>query len=210
MKLRYVELEPSRIFNWLGPENVTAFHHAKLWKDKWWEPEIIELRTEFARIWIEEFDKITNHFSLLEDAIQKNGIKRPVSAVSGPMRNVRLDKVKHGFVRFYPPEYQSRIDEVIYTQPFGGSRVTIAQKNGFKVPCVVHDFSNLFPDAPRVTKDNFRKWFGSDYSFSNALPHIRIRQHSHIKKGRYRQMNGDTRNAQKTAARRTKERMGIR
>lgn len=209
MKLRYVELPPSRIFNWLGPENVTALNTVKEWAPFRWDPEIIKLRNEFSRIWTEEFDKITNHFTLLEQSIREKGILSPVSCVSGPPRDQFLRKTMPTQFR-HPPEFLSHPEDVIYTQPFGGSRVSIAKKLDLPmIPCVVHDFSNLFPNAPQVTQQNFRKWFPEGYSFLASTPHIRLSRHSHISNGRYIGMNQATRDAQRLAAKRTKQRMGF-
>jgi len=209
MKLRYVELEPSRLFNWLGPENVTAFGHVKQWRPTWWEVETVELRNQFAKLWTEEFDKITQHFSTLEASIRKVGLQRPVSTISGCPRDQFLRKPSKELLQFFPPQYHTCPDTLVYTQPFGGSRVTIARRLGIRVPCVVHDFSNLFPNAPEVTRGNFRQWFGTDYSFSSATPYVRLSRHSHIPKGRYNSINNATREAQRTAAARAKAQMGL-
>lgn len=209
MKLRYVELPPSRIFNWLGPENVTALNTIKEWAPIRWDPEIVKLRNEFGRIWTEEFDKITQHFTLLEQSIRKKGILSPVSCVSGPPRDQFLRKTMPTQFR-HPPEFLSHPNDAVYTQPFGGSRVSIAKKIGLPlIPCVVHDFSSLFPDAPEVTQRNFHKWFNTDYHFLSSTPYIRLGRHSHISNGRYGAMNQATRDAQRLAANRTKQRMGF-
>ena len=44
MKLRYVELPPERIFNWLDPFNVTAKWACKAITGDWWSPENVEIR----------------------------------------------------------------------------------------------------------------------------------------------------------------------
>lgn len=209
MRLCYVELPPERIFNRLGIENLTAWLQlgSKL-GDEWWTPEVIEIRQEFARIWIEVFDEKTGHFSSLEKSIRESGLLRPVSAVSGPPRGQRLSKPNKSS-RMFPPPEQIPIEEVVYTQPFGGSRVTIAQKLNLTVPCAVHDFSNLFPKAPEITAGNFRKWFGNEYTFSPSLPHLRLRKHSHIKNSKYDAMNNHTRSAQRHASRVAREKLGF-
>lgn len=206
--LRYIELPPERIYNWLDQFNCTAWLNVKSWHDTWWEPETVSLRKQFAMIWREEFDKITGHFSKLEHSIAQEGIITPVSCVSGPPRDQFLNAATNNIPAHVPPEYQDNINDLIYTQPFGGSRVIFAHKFHLNVPCVVHDFSNLFPDAPLVTSENYQQWFGGYYRFTSQTPHIRLQLHHHLS-GRYNGMNQDTRNAQREANKITKERMGV-
>lgn len=205
MKLKFVKLNPNDIFNWTGPENVTAWCAFPELQDRWWEPDSIELRREFAETWINEFDKITNHFKNLTSSIRYNGILTPVSCVSGPIRDVYLKVAKDSPVP-HPPHLHNNLDKVIYTHPFGGSRVVIAKQLELKeIPVVVHDFSNLFPNAEEVSSKNYRKWFPNGYAFVNAPPYIRLLKHSHMRDGLYCSMNDNTRKAQRLASQRAKE-----
>ena len=195
MKVRYVELPPKRIFNWLNPFNVTAKWACKAITDDWWSDKNIEIRQYFAKCWTEEFDKITGHFTDLEESIKEKGILTPISTQSGPPRGTYL-KPHH-----FPPEEQHDLTEVISTFTFGGSRLTIAIKLGIEeVPCIVHDFANLFPDAPEVTRSNCSTWFGGEYLFSDKPPCLRIKHMSHIKNKKYNALNKSTRMAQEKAA----------
>lgn len=209
MKLRYVELPPERIFNSLGIENRTAWSNLgkHIGANKWWTEEGIGLRREFARLWIKYFDEQTGHFSLLEESIKKHGLQRPVSAISGPARDKFLRKMSPARPAYFPQE--QALNEIIYIQPFGGSRITIAQRLGLIVPCAVHDFSNLFPNASEITSKNFRKWFGNEYMFTSGLPHLRVRKQSHIKNSKYAAMNQHTRVAQKRASQLAIQKLGF-
>jgi len=143
------------------------------WHDSWWSPETRELRRKFAAHWREEFDKTMNHFSGLRDSMKEHGMISPVSLIGGPPR----DKFLHNPIEVaghIPPEYQAEPDLLLMTQPFGGSRVTIAQELRMDaIPCVIHDFTNLFPNAPLVTKTNYQDWFGRQYMFASTPPYIR-------------------------------------
>ncbi len=204
VKLRYVELEPNRIFNWLNPMNVTCWCAYHGWQDTWWEPETVKRREEFGRIWTEEFDKITGHFSKLEESILTDGVRHPINTVSGRLRDAYLNNPGDSLVAF-PPEYHSNINETIYTHTFGGSRLTIAQRHDIVIPCVVHDFENLFEDCEEVTRDNYKKWFSDNYSFAPSTPYLRLQRHSHIEEAKYSGMNNNTRLAQREATRLAKE-----
>ncbi len=204
--LRYVELEPDKIFNWLDPMNITcwlAFHE---WHDTWWSDETVKMRKEFGKIWTEEFDKITGHFSKLEESILKDGILHPVSTVSGQLRDVLLNKKVESPIVF-PPHYYKDISKSVYTHTCGGSRVTIAQRHNIKVPCAVHDFENIFNTSEQITAGNYKKWFGNNYTFVSSTPYIRVRTHSHIEDKKYSGMTADTKAAQKTATANTKEKI---
>ena len=195
MKLRYVEISPDKIFNWLDPFNVTAKWACKAITDDWWSERNILIRKEFANTWTTEFDKITGHFSDLEESIKEKGILTPICLVSGPPCGSYL-KPHH-----FTPMMQKDLSHALFTQTFGGSRLTIANKLKIeKVPCIVYDYANMFPDEPEVNKDNYSKWFGNEYGCSGNPPLIRMRHSSHIKNKKYDGMNGATRNAQNKAA----------
>lgn len=210
--LRYVELSPSRIFNWLAPENVTCWLNVPQWRNTWWEPETVEKRTIFASIWTLAFDEITGHFSALRKSIEQNGVQRPISTVSGAIRGrLMTDGIVPGLEECIPPEYRKDASELIYTQPFGGSRLSLAVELGIeKIPCVVHDFSNLFPDAVEVTRRNYGEFFGNDYTFVDQAPNIINRQHIHMDtKSKYISMNQNTRVAQRKATEIAKRELNV-
>ena len=195
MKLRYVEISPDKIFNWLDPFNITAKWACKAITGEWWSERNILIRKEFANTWTTEFDKITGHFSDLEESIKEKGILTPICVDSGPPRGKYL-KPHH-----FTPMMQKDLSHALFTHTFGGSRLTIANKLRMeKVPCIVYDYANMFPDAPEVTSGNYKQWFGNEYGCSGNPPQIRIRHSSHIKNKTYDGMNGATKNAQNKAA----------
>lgn len=193
MKLRYVELPPERIFNWLDPFNVTAKWACKAITGDWWSKENVAIRRHFADTWTKAYDDITGHFTDLEESIKEKGILTPIQADSGPPRGTYL-KPFH-----YPPG--TDLSTAVNTLLFGGSRLTIAEKLGIeKVPVAVHDYANVFPDAPEITQRNFKRWFKNEYAWSPRAPHLRIVRSSHIKNKKYDGMNTNTKRAQQDAA----------
>jgi len=199
MILRYVELEPSQIYNRLAIENHTCWGNVTQWRDTWWDAETVKLRNEFADIWREEFDKVHPHFCKLEQSMKEIGILSPISLISGPPRDKFLQTPNYKATGHIPPQYYSDYDSLLMTQPFGGSRITIAEKLGIeKIPCVVHDFSNLFPDAPEVTRQNYKDWFDGNYIFNSSPPHVRDGS-----------MNNQHRQAQSEATRIAKGKMNV-
>jgi len=208
VKLRYVELEPDRIFNWLNPMNITCWNAYPEWHDTWWYSETVEKRVLFGKIWTEEFDKTTGHFSKLEESILKDGIHHPINTASGRLRDVLLKKEVDSPIVF-PPKCYENINDTIYTHTFGGSRLTVAQKHNIKVPCVVHDFSNLFTNEHQVTIKNYKEIFNDNYRFVHSTPYVRLSKHSHIPDGKYNGMTGDTKAAQRTATENAKGKMNV-
>jgi len=208
VKLRYVELEPNKVFNWLDPKNITCWLACHDWHDTWWSEETIKLREEFSKIWSEEFDKITGHFSRLEESILKDGILHPISTVSGQLRDVLLNKKVDSPIAF-PPEYYNDITKSIYTHTCGGSRLTIAQRHNIMIPCAVHDFENLFENEAEITAGNYKKWFGDNYMFVGSTPYIRVRTHTHIQDSKHSGMTPATKQAQLTATAKAKEMMNV-
>lgn len=209
--LRYVELPIARIFNWLAPKNVTCWLNVPEWRDTWWSEETVELRNQFEHYWIEAFDDITGHFTKLRESIKKDGILRPVSTVSGIMRGRNMASDKCKAVAYAPPEYHNNIDNLVYTQPFGGSRIVVAEELGIDMmPCVVHDFTNIFSNAPEVTATNYRTWFGDEYMFRASAPRLIVRHQSHLMNDKqFSMMNDHTRKAQKRATAFAKEKLNV-
>jgi hypothetical protein len=195
MKLRYVEIPTEKIFNWLDPFNITAKWACKAITGDWWSEENVAIRRFFADTWTKELDKITGHFTDLEESIKEKGILTPLSIDSGGPRGSYL-KPFH-----FPPEMQNDLANALHTVNFGGSRLTIAQKLGIEtVPCAVHDYANMFPNEPVITQKNFQKWFGKDYFFSPSPPCLRIKHMMHIKNPKYRALHTKTKKAQQDAA----------
>lgn len=204
MKIRYVTLHPSRIYNWLGIENCTAWLNVHQWQNTWHTLETIELRNQFAKVWIEEFDKITGHFSSLRESISKNGIQDPISLVGGHPRDQFLNKISTE-LRHVPIQWQNNLKELLYTHPFGGSRLTIAAELNLPVTAIVYDFAKQFPNEPEITQYNCQQYCGKNYKFFNHLPNVRVIRQSHIKDSKFNSMNNSTREAQRSATKRTKE-----
>jgi len=208
IKLRFVELKPNRIFNLLDPKNLTCWLACPALHDNWNEPKTLELREEFGKFYTEEFDRITQHFTKLEKSILKDGILHPINAASGSLRDATLRGIDVSDV--FPFKTNNDIKNAVYSHTFGGSRLTIAQKHNIMVPCVVHDFSNLFEDCEEVTINNFQKWFGhSNYMFIDQLPRVRLKTHCHINDTRYNGMTGQTKFAQKDAIACAKEKIDV-
>ena len=201
--LRYVDLPLTDVFNMLDPMNqMCAGAFWEHWGLNWWNPHIIEKRKKFREFYIEKHDQITQHFSLLEQSIKKEGIKRPLCVVTGPCRDKFLQNPKKHVYNFFPSHMISNPRNAVYTHTHGGSRLYIAEKLGLQtIPCAVHDFANLFPDAVEITRDNFRLWYDNDYVWVSQH-NIRLvnRRHYHIThKSVYSAMNNHTRKAQKQA-----------
>ena len=203
VKLRFVELYPYEIFNWLDPMNITAWNAFPEFHNRWWDKNIIEIRKQFGKFWTEEFDKITGHFTKLEESILKDGIHHPVCIVSG----IPKDDYFKCDLYLFPESQLKKKEKMLHSRVFGGSRLSIAQKHNLKVPCVVHDFSNIFEDNEEITEKNYNKYFGNNYNYASSIPRIRLRQHSHIKNGKYAMFTQETRNAQQIALKKAKERI---
>lgn len=210
IKLKYIELEASRIFNWLAPENITSWFLLTDKHDQFWDENVIELRKQIGYLWREEFDNITGHFTQLEQSIKENGIQHPICLVSGPVRDVHMQSELS--IDRLPPKYQNDPSQVLCTMTFGGSRVYFAQKFDLKIPCVVYDFKNLFPDAETVTAKRITELFGSNYgtiSQPNLPPRIILKKHSHISSGIYNGMTQETKTAQSLATERLLKRIKL-
>lgn len=141
MIFRYGEIPLDLIFNWLAPQHVMAWHH---WstdehKRRWWEPEIIRRRIRGEELFMEKFDSATGHYTSLKKSVEDSGFLDPVKLITGiPMDPYMLTRYPSTVI---PPA--AAPDEILHTHIFGGSRVYVAQKLGYKtVPGLIWDFSS--------------------------------------------------------------------
>ena len=167
MQLIITQLNVNDIFNWMAPENVTAWNFlGHKYGDSWFEDSVVKMRQRYAALWIEKFDQLTGHFTQLRESINKDGILSPISVVTGPWRSW-----KTGY--YVDDQRPFPSDKETWTSPFGGSRLMVAIELGIKtISCVVHDYLYKY-EGDNVSQENYRKLFGSQYHFSHSAPHIR-------------------------------------
>lgn len=199
--VRYVELEPERVFNTLNPMNQMC---AKLfwdeWGDTWWEPETIEKRKFFANCYKQKHDDITGHYTKLRESINQEGLKHPILAVTGTWRDARLKEIFDVPV-WFPPEMIANPSEAIYVHTHGGSRMIVAEEMGMeKIPCAVIDFEHKFNDAPEINSGNLERYYGKNYTWTSMNVKIVNKVQYHLKNSQYGSMNNKTRRAQQEAA----------
>lgn len=205
--VRYVNLEPSRIFNTLDPKHQNcSFSFWNDWGDSWWEDETVKKREYYAQCYKEEHNKITGHFSKLRESIVKDGLKHPILVVSGPWRDMLLKQLLDT-PPWFPPHLQQDCSQGLYVHTHGGSRFMVAEELGMqKIPCAVIDFANLFPSEPEINQFNYHQWFGKNFMWSSKNVRLVNRTQSHLQGTRYRSMNQSTRDAQQTARERAVKR----
>ena len=119
-KIRFVTLSSRSIYNYVGPWD---------WNDN----EIRRAKRAYL------YDRMVTWFDELEQSILLDGIKNPISIVSGKLRlNDWLSL----------PEYARK--NQLTCNLLGGSRLFIAQKHDLPVPCIVSDFTDRFSNCPEV------------------------------------------------------------
>lgn len=123
-KIRYVILPSRLIYNYVGPWD---------WQDS------DERRKKRSYI----YDRAIEWHINLEKDIIANGIKNPISVVSGKIaRNDWLSL----------PEYAKK--NLLICNLLGGSRLFVAQKLDMVIPCIVSDFVNKFDNYPEIFQAN--------------------------------------------------------
>lgn len=119
-KIRYVTLPARTIYNYVGPWD---------WRDS------DERRKKRSYI----YDRAIEWHDNLEKDIIRNGIKNPISIVSGKIsRNDWLSL----------PDYAKKSQ--LICNLLGGSRLFVAQKLDMMIPCIVSDFTGRFADSPEI------------------------------------------------------------
>lgn len=141
-KLRYGMLDPNIIFNEIGP-----FSGGK----PGWSEEAVKLREEKGLKHIKFINEQTGFFDKLEESILKDGFRNPILVSAGWCAKIR-DRAKN--VRL-PLEMQNDHSKILTCPQNGGSRLYIAQKHNLKIPCIVSDYVDRFPELELLeTRDD--------------------------------------------------------
>jgi hypothetical protein len=178
--LRYIVVNPSRVFNWLGMENVTSWAFFPELRKSWWKDDTVSIRKKIQELYIKFFDKETNHFSNLEKSLLKDGFHAPVNTITGVPRSMFLNETFPKIT--LPPKLQGNPNAALCTHTFGGSRVILAKKHNMDIPCFVYDFTDAFPQEKELnTIQQIRTKFPNSYQVSNPTSQIVVRAivHTH-------------------------------
>jgi len=143
-KLKYVKISADEIFNLCDAMYIPEFCQIP----SFWDDE--NLRQHLRSRYIEEFNKHVGHYEKLEEDLLNEGFRNPILVTAGkPRWRVLTD---------LPPMMRTwREEDLLICEVNGGSRLTIAQKYGSDVPCIVSDFVNKFPEESEITiKDAYK------------------------------------------------------
>ena len=123
-------------------------------------------------------NKTENFYINLEASILEKGFENPILITAGIQGSPNTIKNKHKL----PPSFLNNIENIIVCDRLGGSRLWVAQKHGLKIPCIICDYINKFPneeklktidqvydkftiEPARITADNYGLHvFGMDYN----------------------------------------------
>lgn len=130
LSFRYTVLDPNTIYNIPSP----SYRYKHL-------PEFErQIRTED---YINRRNRVDNFYTRLEQSILKEGFRNPIIVYAGW---IPIDVWKS------LPEYVKTpsIETFICCWNWGGSRLYFAQKHNLPIPCIINDFTNLFPNAEEL------------------------------------------------------------
>lgn len=141
--VRRATIDARRVFNltaprWL-PQVASQWAGRAPWHDARYDP----LRDLIEKTYIDAFDRGTGHYARLEESIRRAGVWNPVMLTTGPL--LRRNPAE------LPPAV-ARDPARVVCEYVGGSRLLIAARLGLKVPAIINDAANLFPDAPIVSR----------------------------------------------------------
>lgn len=88
---------------------------------------------------IENRNKKDKFYDLLEKSILEQGVRNPIIICAGWIAPTKFCNL--------PIEMQEDKSTILVCDRHGGSRLFYAQKHKFKIPCIINDFCNRFPDA---------------------------------------------------------------
>ena len=140
-KIRYGELDSSTIFNYIE----TRRNHKAIQCN--WPVD------DNKRIFYEK----------LRESIKEEGFRNPIlvfsaNRVKKDPNKERIDKVRRYYdlgnenqyivLSRYVPE--DHVEQILVCHDIGGTRLFVAQEQGLKIPCLISDFSDMFPDLPEM------------------------------------------------------------
>lgn len=129
-KVKYAIIPSREIYNHVGPDSIDNFEIAEEDKPK------RHLKWE---IYIRTRDEHDGFFEKLEESILEEGIFNPILVVAG-----RLHPVTNKVV---PKNVIADPEKIVVCDFLGGSRLWVCQKHNLDIPCIVSDFTDMFPDA---------------------------------------------------------------
>lgn len=130
-KVRYALLDSTTIFNCVGPDSLDILGITEEKKPR---------RHKIAEQRISARDEKDNFFKDLEKSILSDGIHNPILITAGTSYPIVLD--------LFPEEVKKNPKRILVCDFMGGSRLWIAQKHNMKIPCIISDFEEVFPDKP--------------------------------------------------------------
>lgn len=130
--LRYGILDSNIIFNECGP-----------WSGgkPGWDEESMATREVKAQHMIDSLNEKNGFYINLEASILKDGFRNPILVNAGWCARIR-DRGKNDRL---PLEMQDDHSNILSCPQNGGSRLMIAQKHNLKIPCIVADYIDRFP-----------------------------------------------------------------
>lgn len=123
-------IDPNDVFGMVGR---CGGGHNTIWED--WSPEGRENREHIIQEFEDGINNICGHYSKLEESILEEGFRNPLIITFG--RPVRKD------LKLLPPEMRNN-NNLLLEGTTGGSRLWVAQKHKFKIPCFINDFTGTF------------------------------------------------------------------
>ena len=99
-------------------------------------------------------------YQKIENSILTDGFYNPISVVGGIQQLLNLQQLKPNLL---PSEMAENPDEAVVCYSHGGTRLYFAQKHNIKIPCIVADFTNRFPNGKVIESvKELRGYFKSE------------------------------------------------
>lgn len=94
-------------------------------------------------------------FQKIEKSVLEEGFRNPILVTIGQgswIYGLTPEKLHE--------DWREDPDNLLMCDKHGGNRLAVAQRNKLKIPCIVSDFVNRFPDHPRIeSMDELRSLF---------------------------------------------------
>lgn len=154
--LKYIEIPARSIYNFSGPYDIPTGD-----------------RNDAGMKMIDQWNCACGFYDRLESSIKSDGLRSPICINAGAIL----------------PRWQCRLPGSfdLATTPIcvdaGGSRLYVAQKLDMTIPCIVCDYTNMFPDAKVIDSDDeLRSYFRdeiietayTEWGVRVSVPHVHL------------------------------------
>jgi hypothetical protein len=141
MTVRFVEIEAASVFNLTSPRYLPQLSLNWYGRREWFNEKYEPVRDICEHGYIAAFNAHNGHYDRLTESVLREGFRNPIMLTAGRLLRRKASEL--------PPAVLA--SPYVVCEYVGGSRLYVAAKLGLKVPAIINDMIDIFPDAPELS-----------------------------------------------------------